>query len=69
MAADRAARLAEQQAADAVVVARERLHPRELGGAGRRQHAAHDHVAGFALGVAANHLNRAAGAHVSRLPR
>ena len=61
--ATRAARLADQQAADVVEVALEGQLLLEHGGAGRRQHAADDDIADLALGMAADHTDRAGRAH------
>ena len=63
VARDAAARLAEQQAAQLVVVALHERHPFEHRGPGRRQHAADDDVAHLALGMAADDGNHPLCAH------
>ena len=63
VAGDRAARLADQQLADVVVVALHRLHPLEHAGAVGRQDATGDDIADLALGVGSDHCDGAAGLH------
>ena len=63
MARDRSARLADQQAADVVVVTLHRDHALHHGGARRGQNAADDDIADLALGMAADHGNRKTRAH------
>jgi hypothetical protein len=63
VARDASARLAEQQAAEPVALAPERLHLLEDGVSPRRQHTADDHVPDLAAGVAADDGDRAARSH------
>ncbi len=67
MAGDRATRLLDQQATDVVVIA---LHDEllvEHGDAGRRQHAAGDHVADLALGMTTDNCDDPARLHLLAL--
>ncbi len=66
MAGDAAARLADQEAANMVVVALHVAHFLEHGAARRRQHATDDDVADLALGMASNERYQAVASHLSR---
>ena len=66
MTGDAAPRLADQEAADMVVIALHVDHLLEHGAARRRQNATDDDVADLALGVASNERYQAVASHLSR---